>query len=182
MKSVKELAPCLNTFPKDQPGVQNNYNEHLIFISKNPNIKVDLTYMSHKEMVEKVSMELATGSATYDVENWLQNHGEKLQKRFHLKAYKLMNHLLMTIDVTDGTRNFIDSVKRIKGAIHLIGIDSDQFYLNEEINRSYLAISEFKRNISFSEINSIHGHDGFLIEFEQLTEILKDIFQLQITT
>ena len=37
------------------------------FYNKNPDIKVDLTYMSHKEMVEKVTMELSTGSSTYDV-------------------------------------------------------------------------------------------------------------------
>jgi ABC-type glycerol-3-phosphate transport system substrate-binding protein len=38
-----------------------------LFYDKNPNIKVDLTYMSHKEMVEKVIMELSTGSSTYDI-------------------------------------------------------------------------------------------------------------------
>jgi ABC-type glycerol-3-phosphate transport system substrate-binding protein len=37
------------------------------FYAKYPDITVDLTYMSHKEMVEKVSMELASGSSTYDV-------------------------------------------------------------------------------------------------------------------
>jgi homoserine O-acetyltransferase len=137
-------------------------------------------YRTPQSLTAKFDRTKQLGSKNYDVENWLQSHGEKLQKRFHLKAYKLMNHLLTTTNVTDGTRDFIDSAKRIKGAIHLIGIDSDQFYLNEEINRSYLTLSEFKSNISFSEINSIHGHDGFLIEFDQLTEMLKDIFQ-QIT-
>ena len=138
-------------------------------------------YRTPQSLTAKFDRSKQVGSVNYDVENWLQSHGEKLQKRFHLKAYKLMNHLLMTANVTDGTRNFIDSARRINGAIHLIGIDSDQFYLNEEINRSYQTLSEFKSNISFSEINSIHGHDGFLIEFDQLTEILKYIFQLQVT-
>lgn len=138
-------------------------------------------YRTPQSLTEKFERKKRPGSANYDVENWLQSHGEKLQKRFHLKAYKLMNHLLMTADVTNGAGNFIDSAKRIKGAIHLIGIDSDQFYLNEEIHKSYLELREFKSNISFSEINSIHGHDGFLIEFDQLTEILKHIFQLQST-
>jgi homoserine O-acetyltransferase len=138
-------------------------------------------YRTPQSLTNKFDRNKRVGAANYDVENWLQNHGEKLQKRFHLKAYKLMNHLLMTADVTDGTRNFIDCAKRINGAIHLIGIDSDQFYLNEEINRSYLALIEFKSNVSISEINSIHGHDGFLIEFDQLSEILNYIFQLQPT-
>jgi homoserine O-acetyltransferase len=139
-------------------------------------------YRTPQSLTAKFERAKKVGCARYDVENWLQSHGEKLQKRYHLKAYKLMNHLLMTTNVTDGTRNFIDSARRIKGAIHLVGIDSDQFYLNEEINKCYLTLREFKSDISFSEINSIHGHDGFLIEFDQLTEILKDIFQLQITT
>ncbi|RMA57218.1 alpha/beta fold hydrolase [Ulvibacter antarcticus] len=139
-------------------------------------------YRTPQSLTAKFDRSKREGSSNYDVENWLKSHGEKLEKRFHLKAYKLMNHLLMTADVTDGTRNFIDSAKRIKGAIHLIGIDSDHFYLNEEIINSYLALSEFKNNISFSEINSIHGHDGFLIEFEQLSKILKHIFQLEHTT
>jgi len=139
-------------------------------------------YRTPQSLTAKFDRTKQVGSATYDVENWLQNHGEKLQKRFHLKAYKLMNHLLMTANVTNGTSSFLDSAKLIKGAIHLIGIDSDQFYLNEEINRSYLALSEFKSNISFSEINSIHGHDGFLIEFDQLSSMLRDIFQLQTIT
>jgi homoserine O-acetyltransferase len=139
-------------------------------------------YRTPQSLTAKFGRTKQAGSKNFDVENWLQSHGEKLHKRFHLRAYKLMNHLLMTADVTNGRRNFIDYAKRIKGAIHLIGIDSDQFYLNEEIKISYLTLSEFKSNISFSEINSIHGHDGFLIEFDQLTEMLKDIFQLQTIT
>ena len=139
-------------------------------------------YRTPQSLTAKFARTRQVGSKNFDVENWLQRHGEKLHKRFHLSSYKLMNHLLMTADVTDGSRNFIESAKRIKGAIHLIGIDSDQFYLNEEVKLSYLALSEFKCNISFSEINSIHGHDGFLIEFDQLTEMLKDIFQLQTIT
>ena len=37
------------------------------FNADNPNITLDFTYLSHKEMVDKVSIELASGSATYDV-------------------------------------------------------------------------------------------------------------------
>jgi homoserine acetyltransferase len=36
---------------------------------------------------------------TFQVESWLNYHGEKLEKRFQLSAYKMMNQL-KTIDIT----------------------------------------------------------------------------------
>ena len=40
----------------------------------------------------------------FNTESWLNHHGEKLINRFHLSAYKLMNQILRTIDITKGRR------------------------------------------------------------------------------
>jgi len=37
------------------------------FYAKNPDIRLDFTFMSHKELVEKITVELASASPTYDV-------------------------------------------------------------------------------------------------------------------
>lgn len=103
-------------------------------------------------------------------EVWLSYHGEALNGRFSLKAYRLMNHLLMTININK------NQLKKIKANINMISINSDLFFPASEIRQCYDDIKEDKKNTFYDEIDSIHGHDAFLIEYEQLNTILKPIF------
>jgi homoserine O-acetyltransferase/O-succinyltransferase len=112
----------------------------------------------------------------FEVANWLSYHGRKLESRFELAAYKLMNHLLTTIDISSGDGDTSAVAKKISGNIHLIGVDSDLFFLPGEIRETHLELSAGKQNISYHEIKSIHGHDAFLIEYDQLSQILAPIF------
>lgn len=113
----------------------------------------------------------------FEVESWLLHHGEKLRERFPLSAYKLMNHLLTTIDISRGTGDFAGAVAKIQGSIHIIGIDSDLFFTAEENRQDFRQFSKIKDRLQYSEIVSPHGHDAFLIEFEQLENILIPIFK-----
>jgi homoserine O-acetyltransferase len=110
------------------------------------------------------------------VESWLSHHGTKLQKRFQLSSYKMMNQLLKTIDVTRNTGSFEEIVSKIEADIHIIGIDSDLFFTADENKATYRELKNYRKNVSYQEIVSIHGHDAFLIEYKQLHNLLQDIF------
>ena len=113
----------------------------------------------------------------FNIETWLIHHGDKLQKRFQLSAYKLMNHLLKTIDITTNRGSASEVLKTIEAEIHIIGIDSDLFFVSEENTSTLKLLHPNLTNVSYHEITSIHGHDAFLIEYEQLNAIIKEIFQ-----
>ncbi len=132
-------------------------------------------YRTSQSFKQKFNRSLNEAKNIFNVESWLLHHGETLEKRFELQAYKLMNHLLMTANFeTEDT--FIELASKIEANILLVGIDSDGFYLNEEIKETYSSLKPIKNNVHFAEINSIHGHDAFLIEYQQLTEILNPFF------
>ncbi len=133
-------------------------------------------YRTPQSLKQKFNRRKNDAKNLYNVESWLLHHGEKLEGRFQLQAYKLMNHLLMTANIETRENDFLKLVSKIKGAIHLIGIDSDGFYLNEEIKETYSTLKPIKDNVHFAQINSIHGHDAFLIEYEQLSILLDPIF------
>lgn len=112
----------------------------------------------------------------FNVESWLLHHGKKLQERFQLSAYKLMNQLLKTIDVTKNRPTDFNVLESIHGNIHIIGVDSDLFFTAEENRQTHKQLALTNPNVTYNEINSVHGHDAFLMEYEQLEKIIEGIF------
>jgi len=113
----------------------------------------------------------------YNIQSWLTHHGNRLSERFSLASYKLMNQLLLSSDITEGVRSFQEITKNIKAKIHLVAIDTDGLFLANEIYDTHLALRKIDVDTAYYEIHSIHGHDAFLIEYEQLNKILKNIFK-----
>ncbi|WP_455168745.1 aspartate kinase, partial [Aegicerativicinus sediminis] len=118
----------------------------------------------------------------FNVQSWLMHHGKKLQERFQLSAYKLMNQLLATIDVTKWRDGDIQVLDAIESHIHIIGVDSDMFFSAEENRKTHKQLALSNPNITYHEIHSDHGHDAFLIEFDQLEHILLPIFKPEIAS
>lgn len=115
----------------------------------------------------------------YNVESWLSYHGNVLKERFQLSAYKLMNQILRTIDITKYRGDFLEVAAKISSNIHIVTINSDLFFKSQENWDTYVELKSIKENVSICEIKSIHGHDAFLIEFDQLSSFLKPIFEFK---
>jgi homoserine O-acetyltransferase len=133
-----------------------------------------LCYRTPESFKERFQRSKNEDLEIFNVESWLLHHGNKLQERFQLSAYKLMNQLLKTIDVTKGRNEHI--LDSIKATIHIIGVDSDLFFTAEENKETHKQLALTNPNVTYNEINSVHGHDAFLIEYEQLEKIIAPIF------
>ena len=135
-------------------------------------------YRTPESLKSKFDRTLQDGEAIFAVESWLNYHGNILNERFQLAAYKMMNQVLRTIDITHGKEEFIKVASKIKSNIHIVTINSDLFFKPEENWETYVDLKTHKENITISEIQSIRGHDAFLIEFAQLEVILEGIFRI----
>ncbi|KUJ63358.1 homoserine acetyltransferase [Flavobacteriaceae bacterium CRH] len=138
-----------------------------------------LCYRSPESFKEKFQRTTNQDLLIFNIESWLAHHGEKLQKRYQLSSYKLMNQLLKTIDITRNTADFESLISKSNAAIHIIAINSDLFFTPKENLETYNELKKFKNNVFYSEIDSVHGHDAFLIEYKQLDHLLADIFKAE---
>ncbi|MBE7640991.1 MULTISPECIES: alpha/beta fold hydrolase [Salegentibacter] len=165
------LANC-----KVQGQILNNSNTPV----KDARMHAMTFYRTPQSLSKKFNRSKEELEPCYKVEGWLQYHGKKLEERFQLASYKLMNHLLTTIDISKGSGKYLEAAKKIKGDIHIVTVNSDWFFLADENWDTYVNLSLEKNNVSIHEIKSIHGHDAFLIEAAQLSRFLKPVFKTNI--
>lgn len=138
-----------------------------------------LCYRSPESFKEKFQRTINQDLLIFNIESWLAHHGKKLQQRYQLSSYKLMNQLLKTIDITRNSENFETLISKSNAAIHIVAINSDLFFTPKENLETYNELQQFKNNVFYSEIDSVHGHDAFLIEYKQLDHLLADIFKAE---
>lgn len=136
-----------------------------------------LCYRTPESFNQRFKRSTNQESQLFNVESWLLHHGNKLQERFQLAAYKLTNQLLKTIDITRNGEEAFQILQHSDTKIHIVGVDSDLFFTASENKETYKQIAQANNNVTYGEIRSVHGHDAFLIEFDQMAELLQPIFR-----
>ncbi len=136
-----------------------------------------LCYRTPESFKERFKRSTNEELQVFNVESWLMHHGKKLQERFQLSAYKLMNQLLKTIDITRNGEDAFKALQESETQIHIIGVNSDLFFTAEENKETFKRLAQANANVTYGEVQSLHGHDAFLMEFEQLEKLLQPVFQ-----
>jgi homoserine O-acetyltransferase len=102
--------------------------------------------------------------------SYQQYQGEKLVKRFNAYSYYSITKSFDTHNVGRNRGGIEQALSAIKAKSLLIAISSDILFFPDEIRE----IQKHIPNSKFIEIDSLYGHDGFLIETEQLTKIINE--------
>ena len=181
---IEHLIPIASDWKSTDWLIANCYiQEQILNNSSQPLIDARMHAMSLYRTPEsfkaKFDRILQKEENVFAVESWLNYHGNVLNNRFQLAAYKMMNQVLKTIDITQGSNDFVEVASKIKSKIHIVTINSDLFFKAKENWDTYVDLKPHKDTVSISEIQSIHGHDAFLIEYDQLEAILETIFKPQ---
>ncbi len=101
-------------------------------------------------------------------ERYLDHQGAKFTRRFSAASYELLTRAMDAHDVGRGRGGLEAALARLSAPAVFVGIDSDLLYPAAEVRRTAAAARS-----EYAEITSAHGHDGFLIESDQVSRILR---------
>jgi homoserine O-acetyltransferase len=129
-----------------------------------------ISYRSHESFEKRFgrSRSGSNGTSQFEVENYLHYQGTKLVKRFDAATYLTITKAMDSQDVSRGRGTLENALSAIAARTLCVGIDSDILYPASEQRQIAAAIP----GAQYSEIQSIHGHDAFLMEYGQLNSII----------
>lgn len=122
------------------------------------------------------------GSTYFSAQSYLRYQGSKFVKRFDSNCYIAMTRKLDTHDVSrDRADTIAEALNLIEQPTLVLGIESDGLFTFAEQEE----LAEHIKNARLERIDSLEGHDAFLLQFEQvnryilgfLREVLPDIME-----
>ena len=105
----------------------------------------------------------------FKASSYQQYQGEKLYQRFNAFTYWVLSKAMDSHNVGRSRGGITKALSKIKAHTTVIGIRTDLLFPLEE--QRFLAMHI--RDSEYHEIDSDYGHDGFLLELDQLTNIIK---------
>lgn len=135
-----------------------------------------ITYQSDASMLRKFGRDIVsdradrpyTLSTLFQVESYLDYQGRKLVDRFDANSYLYLTRALDLFDVSKNYGSLADALRRIQCPALVVGVSSDILYPVYQQQEIVSTMRRLGKSVRYAEIDSPHGHDGFLIDFHKM--------------
>ncbi len=141
-----------------------------------------ITYMSDASMAEKFGRRIRLEkepfkfSAAFEVEGYLRSRSDNFVKRFDANSYLYITKALDLFNILNGHK-LGDIFSGLEAKVFVIAFKSDWLYPTYQSQEIVKACKLSGVDASYCEINSTYGHDAFLLETEQETQLIKNFLK-----
>jgi len=138
-----------------------------------------LTYRSETELDLRFGRDPQEGEDPYDggrfaVASYLDHHAHKLARRFDANTYIALTRAMSLFDVGHGRGGVAAALSTIEQPLTVVGIDSDRLF---PLRLQQALVDLAPGADALHVVHSLHGHDGFLVEDEQVTQFVNHATQ-----
>jgi homoserine O-acetyltransferase len=137
-----------------------------------------ITYMSDDSMHEKFgrrrreSIDIAEPDV-FEVESYLRYRGGQFVSRFDANSYLAITRAMDTFDLTEGRQSLDRALEACSARFLVLSFTSDWLYPSYQSEEIVRALRSRNCDVTYLELESNYGHDAFLIESGELTEVIK---------
>jgi homoserine O-acetyltransferase len=113
----------------------------------------------------------------FEVQSYLDRQGEKFVARFDPNTYLYFSRAMDLYDLERGYPSLEAALSRVQARTLLMAIDSDFLCPLAQVEEVRSALQRTGRDVNLNLIQSIHGHDAFLMEIAQIHAYLESFMR-----
>ncbi|MGL6047927.1 MAG: homoserine O-succinyltransferase MetX [Vogesella sp.] len=143
-----------------------------------------ITYLSDDGMGEKFGRMLRSGEykfgydVEFEIESYLRYQGDKFSDYFDANTYLLMTKALDYFDpAKDYGGDLVAALQRATASFMVASFTSDWRFSPERSRETVKALIAAGKRVSYAEIESVHGHDAFLMTDEPYMNLMRAYLQ-----
>ncbi len=134
-----------------------------------------LSYRNYHTYKATQSEEDIDKTANFKAYSYQAYQGEKLARRFNAFSYWVLSKAMDTHNVGRSRGSVEKALKMISSKSLIIAIETDILFPREEQE----LLAEYIGDSRLEILESLYGHDGFLLEAGQLTEMINQFYDLR---
>ena len=139
-----------------------------------------ITYLSEESMTLKFGRKLQKKqeygydfSTDFEVESYLKYQGDKFVTRFDANSYLYLTKAISYFDLEKKYGSLEAAFKRVTASFLVVSISSDWLYLPKQSKEIVKTLMKLNKEVTYCNLNSAFGHDAFLIDNPELSELVK---------
>jgi homoserine O-acetyltransferase len=139
-----------------------------------------ITYMSDASMRQKFGRRLRDKavfgfdfSVDFEVESYLRYRGSQFVNRFDANSYLYITKAMDYFDLAAGKSSLAGAFDRTKARFLVLSFSSDWLYPTYQSLEIVSALRSRNVNVAFCELPSNYGHDAFLVDVKEQTEMVR---------
>ena len=109
----------------------------------------------------------------FQVESYLVHQGDRFVGSFDANSYLYLSKAMDLFDLGDSAESYDDGVARIHARTLLIGVTTDLLFPIHQTEEVARILREWGRDCRFIRLDSVYGHDAFLIETERFGRLIR---------
>ena len=143
-----------------------------------------ITYLSDDQMAEKFGRKLRQGDlqfsydVDFEIESYLRYQGDKFAGYFDANTYLITTKALDYFDpARDYGGNLAAALARARADFLVVSFSTDWRFAPERSRETVYGLVHNRLDVSYAEIESIAGHDSFLLDDPRYHAVMRAYFE-----
>ncbi|KMJ58272.1 homoserine acetyltransferase [Bacillus sp. LL01] len=137
-----------------------------------------VTYRSESLFNDRFNRERKEGKGIeYQVDSYMKYQGEKFSRRFDANSYLVLLQAMDQFDIGHERGGWLNALSKVEAKVCMFSFTGDLLYPPQLAKNAIEQLKELNKEAEFIEVETIFGHDGFLVEFEKWGQHVKSLLE-----